>query len=175
MWRSVREAANRHNTEEGGGQCPSNGGIGEPSYFGVWFFSVPTALKGERVKTILIADDEEDVRIVVRMRLDEHAYRLLETNNGRDALELARSEHPDLLILDWTMPGLTGQQVIHALQEDTRTAHIPVIMVTGKDDVPELLALRRSGRITLVAKPFSPRFLFDQIEHLLGNAGTHTL
>jgi DNA-binding response OmpR family regulator len=125
------------------------------------------------MKTILIADDEEDVRIVVRMRLDEHTYRLLEASNGRDALALARSEHPDLLILDSRMPGLTGQEVVQALQDDRLTACIPVIMVTGKDDVPELVALRRTGRITLVAKPFSPRVLFDQIEHLLGNSGPH--
>jgi DNA-binding response OmpR family regulator len=125
------------------------------------------------MKTILIADDEEDIRIVVRMRLDEDDYRLLEASNGRDALALARSEHPDLLILDSRMPGLTGQEVVQALQEDGVTACIPVIMVTGKDDVPELVALRQTGRITLVAKPFSPRVLFDQIEHLLRTNGPH--
>ena len=119
------------------------------------------------MKTILIADDDEDVRIVVRMRLDTDAYRLLETGNGGDALAMARSEYPDLLILDCAMPGLTGQEVVHALQKDAATADIPVIMMTGKDDVPEIIALRQSGRITLVAKPFSPRVMFEQIERLL--------
>lgn len=126
------------------------------------------------MKTILMADDDEDVRIVVRMRLDRHVYRLFETGNGRDALDLARSERPDLLILDCAMPGLTGQEVVCALQEEAITAGIPVIMVTGKDDVPELTALRQSGRITLVVKPFSPRLLFDQIERLLQNSSAHT-
>ena len=126
------------------------------------------------MKTILIADDDKDVRIVVRMRLDRHVYRLFETGNGRDALDLARSERPDLLILDCAMPGLTGQEVVYALQEEAITAGIPVIMVTGKDDVPELTALRQSGRITLVVKPFSPRLLFDQIERLLQNSSAHT-
>jgi len=121
-----------------------------------------------------MADDDEDVRIVVRMRLDRHVYRLFETGNGRDALDLARSERPDLLILDCAMPGLTGQEVVCALQEEAITAGIPVIMVTGKDDVPELTALRQSGRITLVVKPFSPRLLFDQIERLLQNSSAHT-
>ena len=125
------------------------------------------------MKTILIADDDEDVRIVVRMRLDTHAYRLLEAGNGRDALNLARSERPDLLILDCAMPGLTGQEVVLALQKDAATAGIPVIMVTGKDAVPEVTALRQNGRITLIAKPFSPRLLFEQIERLLRDPGAH--
>jgi two-component system, OmpR family, alkaline phosphatase synthesis response regulator PhoP len=134
----------------------------------------PSRKPKECVKTILIADDEEDVRIIVRMRLDNHAYRLLEAGNGLDALALARSEHPDLLILDCTMPGLTGQEVVHALQEETVTACISVIMVTGKDDMPEVTALQLSGKITLVEKPFSPRFLFDHIERLLQNHGART-
>ena len=70
------------------------------------------------MKTILIVDDEADIRDILRIRLANHpGFRILEAANGSDALELTRQQRPDLIILDWLMPGLNGMEVLKALRE----------------------------------------------------------
>ncbi|MER3424072.1 MAG: response regulator, partial [Nitrospiraceae bacterium] len=64
--------------------------------------------KAAMVKTVLIADDEEDIRAVIGMRLHKFHYRVLHATNGAQAIELAIKEFPDLLVLDWTLPGMNG-------------------------------------------------------------------
>src|SRR5690242_12521897 len=84
------------------------------------------------MKTILLADDESNLRMLVHTTLEDPQYQILEAADGLAALELARREHPDLLVLDWMMPGMTGVEVARELRQDTATAHIPVIMLTAK-------------------------------------------
>jgi DNA-binding response OmpR family regulator len=120
------------------------------------------------MKTILLADDDEDVRNVIRMKLQNQPYRLLEVANGQAALSMAMSERPDLLILDWTMPGMSGIEVMAALQADAATAQIPVIMITGKDDHVDQAQGIKLGAIAYLVKPFSPQELLQKVQAALG-------
>ena len=85
------------------------------------------------MKTILLADDDEDIRTVFGMSLERY-YRVLEAATGTSALELTRRERPDLVVLDWTMPGSSGIEILTAPRQDPLTATMPVIMVTGKEE-----------------------------------------
>src|SRR5215218_5269862 len=84
------------------------------------------------MKTILIADDDPTLRMLARLTLNDPEYQIIEATDGREALDLARSLRPDLLILDWMMPNMDGIEVTHALQGDPHTTHIPIIMLTAK-------------------------------------------
>ena len=85
------------------------------------------------MKTILLADDDEEIRTVFGMSLERY-YRILEAATGPSALELTRRERPDLVVLDWTMPGSSGIEILTALRQDPLTATLPVIMLTGKEE-----------------------------------------
>ncbi len=120
------------------------------------------------MKTILIADDEEDARTIICMRLAKHPHlRIVEATNGREALALAREQHPDLIVLDWTMPGMSGIEVVRALRDSPALATTPVIMTTGRDDPSELSEARALGVAAYVIKPFDPAELMEKIQEVL--------
>ena len=85
------------------------------------------------VKTILIADDDEDLRLLVQVTLENPTYRILTAADGSKALDAAQRCRPDLLILDWMMPGLNGCEVITQLRQNPETVTIPVVMLTAND------------------------------------------
>lgn len=120
------------------------------------------------MKTILLADDETNLRTLIHTTLDDPAYRILEVADGAAALALARQEPPDLLVTDWSMPGMTGIEVVRALRQDPATAHIPIIMLTarGQDiDKQQGVAL---GAYAYLVKPFSPLELLEKVQEVLG-------
>ena len=120
------------------------------------------------MKTILLADDEANLRLLVHTTLDDPAYRILEAADGTAALALARQEHPDLLVLDWMMPGLTGPEVAQALRQDIETAHIPIIMLTAKGQERDKEQGRTLGTYAYLVKPFSPLELLERVQEVLG-------
>jgi len=88
----------------------------------------------DRFPNVLVVDDTEDARRLIRRILQAQGnYTILEANNGRQAIEIARKELPDLVILDLMMPELDGFGVLDALKSDPNTAPIPVIVVTAKE------------------------------------------
>ena len=119
-------------------------------------------------KTILIADDEPDVRNVLKKGLVAEGYSVLLADNGRDALTAARDKHPDLVILDVLMPGISGGSVGLTLQEDPATRDIPIIFLSctfserGKHRQGPLFA----GNIRL-AKPYDMKQLLKAIRQRL--------
>ena len=119
-------------------------------------------------KTILIADDEPDVRNVLKKGLVAEGYSVLLADNGRDALTAARDKHPDLVILDVLMPGISGGSVGLTLQEDPATRDIPIIFLSctfserGKHRQGPLFA----GNIRL-AKPYDMDQLLKAISQQL--------
>jgi CheY-like chemotaxis protein len=123
------------------------------------------------MRTILLADDDEDVRAVFRMRLERLQHRVLEAANGTLALELTRRERPDLLVLDWTMPGLSGIEILKALRQDPRTANIPVIMLSGKEGGSEHAEAVALGAFAYLVKPVSPPQLLETIQEALRKKG----
>lgn len=119
-------------------------------------------------KSILIADDEEDLRLLVRVTLEHPAYEILTAVDGPSALRTAQTHLPDLVILDWMMPGLNGCQVLELLRKDPGTAMIPVMMLTAKDGI---LSKDQLGDLKLAAflvKPFSPLELIRTVREVLG-------
>lgn len=123
------------------------------------------------MKTILLADDDATVRRLLRVALESPQYRVLEARDGATALELARQEHVDLLVLDWLMPALTGIQVAKALRQDPATAHVPIIIITGKGRTAEQEEVEAIGATMYLVKPFSPLELWRKVREILETNG----
>ena len=120
------------------------------------------------MKTILIADDSEGLRLLVRDTLDNPEYRIVEARDGTEALHIIRDTPPDLVILDWMMPSLNGIDVLSTLRADPGTTDLPVIMLTGMSAKDEQALATALGAVAYLTKPFSPLALIDLVENVLG-------
>ena len=106
--------------------------------------------------TILVADDEAILRALVRETLSSGGYAVLEAANGDEALDLARSARPDLIVLDLMMPSRSGLEVLRELRADPELAATPVVMLTARARAADREAAAAAGADRFVAKPFSP-------------------
>jgi two-component system, OmpR family, response regulator len=123
---------------------------------------------------VLIVDDENDVRRIVKLSLTRlGGMEVHEAENGFHCLESVAGIRPDLILLDVMMPGMDGPSTLRALREEPETAHIPVIFVTAKAQRFETDSLCRLGAAGVVAKPFDPRRLTEEILCLLPGATVH--
>ena len=132
-------------------------------------FSALSRVTSERFSRVVVVDDTPDARrLICRILQSQGAFQLYEASNGKEAIELAKKELPDLIILDLMMPELDGFSVLDALKEDPRTSSIPVIVVTAKELTNEEKA-RLQGRIhTLMQKgEFMNDDLLDEVTALL--------
>ena len=120
-------------------------------------------------KTVLVVDDEASLRLLTQATLGRGTCRVLEATNGAAGLELARREHPDLVILDVGMPDLDGYTVCRALKADPATAGIAVVMLTARAQEGDRQRGVEAGADAYVTKPFSPRVLLGTAERLLGS------
>ena len=102
---------------------------------------------------VLIAEDDEDVREVLLEELEDE-YRMLEAENGREALELAGETPPDLVVTDIMMPEMDGLELCRRLKTGELTSHIPVIMLTSRGSVENQLEGLETGADDYVSKPF---------------------
>jgi DNA-binding response OmpR family regulator len=110
-------------------------------------------------KTVLVADDEQDIVEIVRFRLEHDGYRVLTASDGETALQLARDEHPDLCVLDVMMPKLSGLEVLAQLRDDPATASTRVILLTARGQDADVDRGFELGANDYVTKPFSPKEL----------------
>ena len=117
---------------------------------------------------VLIADDHEGMRALMRMTLEGDQFDVLEAADGVAAAELAKGELPDLIFLDWTMPGLSGIEVCRELRADPSTAAIKIVMVTARVQEREREAAFEAGVDDYITKPFSPIELLDKVVEVLG-------
>lgn len=118
------------------------------------------------MKTILLADDDASLRELARLTMNDPEYCILEASDGKEALNLARTQRPDLLILDWMMPTLSGIEVAHNLRQDPTTASIPVIMLTAKGQEKDRELGRALGVHSYLVKPFSPLDLRERVQNV---------
>ena len=108
---------------------------------------------------ILVVDDEEDILELVRHHLKREGYEVRCAESGEQALQIAKSEPLDLIILDLMLPGIDGLEVTRHLKGDPRTQHIPILMLTAKGEESDVVAGLELGADDYVTKPFSPRIL----------------
>lgn len=124
---------------------------------------------------MLICDDEPVLRILVRATLDRDNYTVIVAKDGHEAVELARSEQPDLIVLDVVMPGRSGHSVLKTLREDAATATIPVIILTAWTQTTDGEALLAAGADRFLTKPFSPHELATLVDELLSDPAAPSL
>jgi CheY-like chemotaxis protein/phosphoribosyl 1,2-cyclic phosphodiesterase len=119
-----------------------------------------------RPATILIADDEPSIMQLLTETLGAGGFRLLCAFDGKTALAIAQSEHPDLILLDWTMPGLDGLSVCRALREsdDPRLNAVPVVLVTAHTTAEETAAGFDAGVSDYIIKPFKASHVRSRVE-----------
>jgi DNA-binding response OmpR family regulator len=118
-------------------------------------------------KRILIVDDEEDLRKMLRFRLESVGYEVDEAIDGQEGLDKARSCIPDLMILDLMLPKLDGYKVCRMLKFDERYKHMPIIMFTARAQKRDEQLSREMGADAYITKPFEPHLLLEKIKELL--------
>ena len=119
------------------------------------------------VKTILIADDDEDLRLLVQVTLENPAYRILTAVDGCQALDAVNQHRPDLLIIDWMMPGLNGCEAVTQLRQNYHTATMPVVMLTARDGLEAQEQMASLALAGYLVKPFSPLALIKKVREVL--------
>jgi DNA-binding response OmpR family regulator len=117
---------------------------------------------------VLIADDQRNMRQLVRLTLESDHFEILEAPDGDRALEVARAERPDLVFLDWTMPGMAGVEVCRALRDDPGTAGIRIVMLTARSQDSDREHAHAMGADDYITKPFSPIQLLEKVRDVLG-------
>lgn len=117
--------------------------------------------------TILIVEDEQDIRELLAYNLEKEGYATVQAADGKEGLELARSRKPDLILLDLMLPKMDGLAVCRELERDSGTVRIPIIMLTARgEDVDRILGFEL-GADDYVVKPFSPRELMLRISAIM--------
>jgi two-component system, OmpR family, phosphate regulon response regulator PhoB len=116
---------------------------------------------------ILVVDDEEDIVELILLHLKHAGLRACSAGRGAEAVLMACAERPDLVVLDYMMPGMDGLGVLRRLRADVRTRQIPVIMLTAKGQTQDRIAGLEGGLDDYMTKPFSPRELVLRIEAIL--------
>jgi two-component system, OmpR family, alkaline phosphatase synthesis response regulator PhoP len=116
---------------------------------------------------ILVVDDEEDILELVRYNLSKERYHVSSSLSGEIALQKAREEHPDLILLDLMLPGLDGLSVCRELKRDPAIGNTPIIMLTAKGEDADIVVGLELGADDYIVKPFSPRVLQARIKAVL--------
>ena len=118
-------------------------------------------------KTVLVVDDEERIRMVIEYNLKLDGFCVFQAEDGRKGLKLAREVQPDLILLDWMMPDISGLEVLAELKHGEITKNIPVIMVTSRGAPSDIKRAREVGADDFIVKPFAPRTLGSRICKIL--------
>ncbi|MGH9118165.1 MAG: response regulator transcription factor [Acidimicrobiales bacterium] len=121
----------------------------------------------EAVPTVLVADDDPDIRELVSFKLEQAGYRVHSVADGEAALAAATALAPSLVLLDVMMPGINGFEVCRRLRNQDATATIPVIMLTARAQEGDVETGFAVGVEDYIAKPFSPRELLTRVNNVL--------
>lgn len=121
----------------------------------------------DRVRTILIADDEHHIRSVVAQKLRGAGYEVIETRDGEEALEAALQTTPDLVITDFQMPLLSGLELCASLKAREATRNVPAILLTARGHAVGGDELARTNITKIIDKPFSAKTLLEHVQSVL--------
>ena len=125
----------------------------------------------EKRETLLIVEDEADIRELISFNLEMSGYKVMKAADGEEGLNIARTHEPDLIILDIMLPGMDGLKVCRQLKADTATRRIPVLMLTARAEEDDQVAGFDSGADDYITKPFSPRVLVARVKAALRRSG----
>jgi CheY-like chemotaxis protein len=117
---------------------------------------------------VLVVDDEPDVLLLCRLNLQQRGHELLEAADGSTALQIARDRHPDVIVLDLMLPGISGYDVLEALHRDAETTDIPVLVLTAKSLRADRERSQGLGASAFLTKPFLPNELCEMVDSLVG-------
>ena len=120
-------------------------------------------------KRILIVDDEDDLRNMLKFRLEATGYEVDEAADGQEGLDKARTAWPDLVILDLMLPKIDGFKVCRMLKFDDKHKHKPIIMFTARAQEKDKMIGKEMGADAYITKPFEPDVLLAKIKELLGS------
>jgi len=121
-------------------------------------------------KTVLIVDDEAPIREMIAVALEMADYDYIEAADAREAHALIVDKQPDLVLLDWMLPGTSGVELARRLKKDESTADIPIIMLTAKVEEDNKIQGLEVGADDYITKPFSPRELVARLKAVLRRA-----
>ena len=124
---------------------------------------------GQRQK-ILVVEDEQDIRDLVRYTLEQEGFAVIEAGDAELALALVRRERPALVVLDVMLPGMSGLEVCRVLRQDSETEWIPILMLTARTAEVDRVVGLEIGADDYVTKPFSPRELAARVKAVLRRA-----
>ncbi|MCG6970503.1 MAG: response regulator [Gammaproteobacteria bacterium] len=120
--------------------------------------------------SILYVEDEDDIRAVAQIALDGEGFELLPCASGQEALDRASDTAPDVILLDVMMPGMDGPTTLSQLRKIPHLANTPAIFMTAKVQPAEIAQLKSLGALDVIAKPFDPMGLADQLRAILDAA-----
>jgi two-component system phosphate regulon response regulator PhoB len=121
--------------------------------------------------TVLVVDDETAIRDMLRMALEIADFRCIDTDNIHDAYTLVVDERPDIILLDWMLPGGSGLEMLRRLKRGDTTRDVPVIMLTAKTAEDNVIQGLEVGADDYLTKPFAPRELIARVRALLRRSG----
>ena len=125
--------------------------------------------------TVLIVDDEAAIRGMLCIALEAADFNVLDAENAQQAHAMIIDKQPDMVLLDWMMPGTTGLELLRRLKRDELTAKTPIIMLTAKAEEDSKIAGLDSGADDYIPKPFSPRELISRVNAVLRRIGREAL
>jgi two-component system phosphate regulon response regulator PhoB len=117
--------------------------------------------------TVLVVDDEPDIREVIRFALEGADFRVLEAGHADDARKQLASDRPDLMLLDWMLPGRSGLELAQQLKQNPKTRALPIIMVSARGEEEDRVKGLETGADDYIAKPFSPREMVARVNAVL--------
>ena len=130
-------------------------------------YGINSRVKGATMTRILIAEDERDIRELILFTLRYGGYEVTAVSNGEEAVEAARRDAPDLILLDVRMPRLTGYEACRRIKADPTLRHIPVVFLSAKGQETEVQTGLEAGAAEYILKPFSPDYLNKRVGELL--------
>jgi CheY-like chemotaxis protein len=119
-------------------------------------------------KKILVVDDEPDITMMLKMRLDSRNYNTITAQDGQEALDKVEKEMPDLLILDIMMPKMNGYELFHVLRASPKYSHIPIIILTASVEIDYVKRFIKEGADAYLKKPYKAETLLGIVNGLLG-------
>ena len=123
-------------------------------------------------KTVLIVDDEAAIREMISVALQMAGYRCLEADNAQNAHAIVVDHQPDIILLDWMMPDVSGIELARRLKRETAYADIPIIMLTARSEEDNKIQGLEAGADDYITKPFSPRELIARLKAVLRRTAT---